>query len=157
MNKRYTFEDYINIIGRLRAPDGCPWDRSQTHESLKSCLVNETAEVLAAIDVWENTGDSDNLCEELGDLLLQVALHSQIASEEGLFTISDVIQNASEKMLRRHPHVFGKEKGQGLPDWEEIKRAEKEKIPPEIEYEKKKALKKAKKEMVRMACIPEKP
>lgn len=147
MDKEYTFEDYVKIINRLRAPDGCPWDRKQTHESLKNCMINETAEALAAIDVWKETGDSGNLCEELGDMLLQVVLQSQIASEEGLFTIADVIQKAGEKMVRRHPHVFGQEDGKGMPDWEAIKRAEKDGVPSEIEEAKKRALKKAKKEI----------
>lgn len=148
MDKNYTFEDYVNIISRLRAPDGCPWDRKQTHESLKNCMINETTEALAAIDVWKETGDSDNLCEELGDMLLQVVLQSQIAAEEGLFTIADVIRKAGEKMVRRHPHVFGQEDGKAMPDWEAIKRAEKEGVPSEIEEAKKRALKRAKKEIV---------
>lgn len=147
MDKNYTFEDYVNIISRLRAPDGCPWDRKQTHESLKNCMINETAEALAAIDVWKETGDSGNLCEELGDMLLQVVLQSQIASEEGLFTIADVIRKAGEKMVRRHPHVFGQEDRKGMPDWEAIKRTEKEGVPSEIEEAKKRALKKAKREI----------
>ncbi len=138
----------MEIINRLRAPDGCPWDRSQTHESLKPCMVNETAEALAAIDVWRETGDSSNLCEELGDMLLQVVLQSQIAREEGLFTIWDVIQKAGEKMLRRHPHVFGAEKGQAPPDWEAIKRAEKEGISPDIEDAKRHAMEKARTEII---------
>lgn len=147
MDKCYTFEDYVNIISRLRAPDGCPWDRKQTHESLKPCMMNETAEALAAIDVWKETGDSRNMCEELGDMLLQVVLQSQIAAEEGLFTIHDVVQEASEKMVRRHPHVFGTDRGADMPDWEAIKAAEKEGIPPEIEKAKRRALEKAKREI----------
>lgn len=140
--EKYNFEDYLNIVAALRSPDGCPWDRSQTHESLETCLMNETAEVLAAIDVWKETGDGSNLCEELGDLLLQIVLHSQIAKEEGLFSIEDVIREASEKMVRRHPHVFGDETQ--VPDWEGIKRLEKEKIPPEIQRAKAAALETAK-------------
>ncbi len=141
--EKNTFEEYVKIIGRLRAPDGCPWDRRQTHESLKSCLIDESAEVMGAIDVLAETGYSENLCEELGDLLLQVVLQSRIAEEEGLFTIEDVIRSASEKMLRRHPHVFGPEKGQALPDWEAIKEKERECVPESIQRAKERALSKA--------------
>lgn len=138
MRQRYRFEDFTEIIRRLRAPGGCPWDQEQTHESLKPCMINETAEAMAAVEVWRETGDSANLCEELGDMLLQVVLQSQIAAEEGLFDISDVVQAASEKMLRRHPHVFA---GQTqLPDWEKLKQEEKAKIPPEVEASKRRAL-----------------
>lgn len=143
---KYCFEDYVKIVRKLRAPDGCPWDRAQTHESLKPCMINETAEALAAIEVWQETGDSGNLCEELGDMLLQVVLQSQIAAEEGLFDINDVVQSASEKMLRRHPHVFTENKE--LPDWEAIKRAEKAQIPPEVEAAKREALQRAHSDMI---------
>lgn len=142
-----TFEEYVKIIGQLRAPDGCPWDRGQTHESLKSCLINETAEVMGAIDVLSETGYSENLCEELGDLLLLVVLQSRIAEEEGLFTIEDVIRSSSEKMLRRHPHVFGPEKGQAIPDWEAIKEKERACIPDTIQKAKERALIKAEKDI----------
>lgn len=144
---KYSFEDYIEIIKKLRAPDGCPWDRAQTHESLKPCMINETAEALAAIEVWQKTGDAGNLCEELGDMLLQVVLQSQIAADEGLFDVGDVVQAASEKMIRRHPHVFTENKE--LPDWETIKRAEKEQIPPAVEAAKREALQRAQAEMAR--------
>lgn len=144
---RYCFEDYVEIIKMLRAPDGCPWDRAQTHESLKPCMINETAEALAAIEVWQKTGDSGNLCEELGDMLLQVVLQSQIAAEEGLFDINDVVQAASEKMIRRHPHVFTENRE--LPDWEAIKREEKAQIPPEVETAKREALQRAHADMLR--------
>lgn len=121
----YSFTDFVNIIARLRAPDGCPWDIKQTHESLKECLLEESGEVLQAID----NKDDDNLCEELGDVLLQVVMHAQIATEEGRFTIDDVIQGVSEKMIRRHPHVFGDQKvssvEEGLSLWEAIKKQEK--------------------------------
>lgn len=142
-----TFEEYVKIIGQLRAPDGCPWDRRQTHESLKSCLINETAEVMGAIDVLSETGYSENLCEELGDLLLLVVLQSRIAEEEGLFAIEDVIRSSSEKMLRRHPHVFGTEKGQALPDWEAIKEKERERVPETIQKAKERALFKAREDI----------
>lgn len=124
-NKKYDFNDFIEIIAALRAPGGCPWDISQTHESLKECLMEESDEVLQAID----SGDDANLCEELGDVLLQVVMHAQIASEEGRFDINDVIQGVSEKMVRRHPHVFGDVKvtsqEESLALWKKIKEEEK--------------------------------
>ena len=97
------FDEFVATIAALRSENGCPWDRKQTHESLKECLVEETGEVLEAID----KKDDANLCEELGDVLLQVVMHAQIAAEEGRFTIEDVISGVNEKMIRRHPHVFG--------------------------------------------------
>lgn len=129
MKKQYSFEDYCRIVDALRDENGCPWDRQQTHVSLKPCMINETAETLAAINYYEKTGNADNFCEELGDMLFQVVLQSRIASEEGLFTIQDVIQMASEKMIRRHPHVFGDKSielaGAVVKEWNEIKRLEK--------------------------------
>ena len=100
-------EDLQKVVAALRAPDGCPWDRKQTHESLKPCCIEEAAEVISGINILEATGNADNLKEELGDLLLQVVMHAQIAEEEGLFTMEDVIGGITEKMIRRHPHVFG--------------------------------------------------
>ena len=97
--ENYTFEELEEIIAELRSDHGCPWDRAQTHESMKKCLQDECDEVLEAIDHQ----DMDNLCEELGDVLLQVMLHSQIAKEEGDFTIQDVISMLCRKMIRRHP------------------------------------------------------
>src|ERR1044071_5162268 len=97
-----AFEALVALIARLRAPGGCPWDREQTHASLKPMLVEEAYEVLEAID----EGDAAELAGELGDLLLQVVFHSQIAAEEKRFTIADVVERVSEKMVRRHPHVF---------------------------------------------------
>ena len=99
----YTFQDLTDIIAKLRSEEGCPWDREQTYESLKKCLMDEAQEVLEAVD----NKDMDNLCEELGDVLLLVMLNSQIAREEGVFTIDNVIDGISRKMIRRHPHVFG--------------------------------------------------
>ena len=123
------FEEFQNIIARLRAPDGCPWDKEQTHSSLKAACIEEAAEVVCGINILEDTGNSDNLKEELGDLLLQVVMHAQIAEEAGLFTMDDVIQGISEKMIRRHPHVFGEEtvsdSGEVLDKWNDIKRNEK--------------------------------
>jgi tetrapyrrole methylase family protein/MazG family protein len=97
------FRKLVEIMARLRAEGGCEWDRAQTHESLRQYLVEETHEVIDAI----RGGNPDPLCEELGDLLLQILFHAQIASEIGQFGISDVIASISEKMIRRHPHVFG--------------------------------------------------
>lgn len=120
----YTLEDLKTIMTKLRAEDGCPWDRVQTHESMKRYLVEETAEVLQAID----NQDSDNLCEELGDLLYQIMIHTEIEKERGSFTIDDVIDDICWKMVKRHPNVFG---GQELPEglsgaerWAEIKKTE---------------------------------
>ena len=123
------FEEFQKVIARLRAPDGCPWDREQSHESLKPACIEEAAEVLCGINILMETGNPDNLREELGDLLLQIVMHAQIAEEEGFFTMDDVIRGVREKMIRRHPHVFGEEKigtsGAVLNRWEEIKKQEK--------------------------------
>ena len=97
--ENYTFEELEEIIAELRSDHGCPWDRAQTHESMKKCLQDECDEVLEAIDHQ----DMDNLCEELGDVLLQVMLHSQIAKEEGDFTIQDVISMLCRRMAARFP------------------------------------------------------
>ena len=129
MKKEYSFSEFVDIIRKLRAPDGCPWDREQTHGSLRSCLIEEAYEVQEGIDIYEQSGEYENLCEELGDLLLQVIMHSVIAEEEQNFTIQDVITGISEKMIRRHPHVFGEGKAdtskEVLKNWEEIKKEEK--------------------------------
>ena len=121
----HTFEEFIEVVAKLRSEEGCPWDREQTHESLKKCLADESQEVFDAID----NGDMENLCEELGDVLLQVVMHSQIAAEHGVFTIDHVIDGVCEKMIRRHPHVFGDVKAstpeESLALWNEIKRLEK--------------------------------
>ena len=125
VGEKYDFGDLTEIISILRGPGGCPWDIKQTHESLKECLVEESGEVISAID----SHDDENLCEELGDLLLQVVMHAQIAAEEGRFTIDDVIQGVSEKMIRRHPHVFGDvsvtDDRESLDLWKQIKEQEK--------------------------------
>ena len=118
------FRELVELIARLRAPGGCPWDREQTHESLKPMLLEEAYEVLEAID----EGDDEEFLGELGDLLLQVVFHSQIATEEDRFTVADVIQRIASKMIRRHPHVFGDDNAQTstevLRNWESIKAAE---------------------------------
>lgn len=129
--EKYSYEQLLDIIAKLRSPQGCPWDRAQTHESMIPCLRDECDEVVEAI----NNKDDDNLCEELGDVLLQVLLHAQIATEEGRFTMADVVNGIAEKMVRRHPHVFGnapicQTEEEGLARWKEIKaleKAEKEK------------------------------
>lgn len=116
---------FIEIIAKLRSPEGCPWDKEQTHASLKPYLIEEAHEVLEAID--EN--DPQHLREELGDLLLQVLLHAQIADDAQQFNIEDVAKDIGEKMVRRHPHVFGNEiandSEQVLKNWDEIKKHEK--------------------------------
>lgn len=122
------FQALRKVIADLRGPNGCPWDREQTHESLKKYLVEETYEVLDAID----TGDEDLLIEELGDVLLQVMLHAQIGEDDGYFTIQDVIRAITEKMIRRHPHVFGAvsvdSADEVVKNWDEIKRGEKPEV-----------------------------
>lgn len=121
----YTYPQLLDIIAELRSDHGCPWDRAQTHESMIPCLRDECQEVIDAIE----QKDDENLCG-LGDVLLQVLLHAQIAKEEGRFGMEDVVNTLAEKMVRRHPHVFGNEE-YGSPEqnkkrWEEIKKAEKE-------------------------------
>ena len=124
------FERFKDIVAKLRSEEGCPWDRAQTHESLKPTCIEEAAEVICGINILSETGNADNLKEELGDLLMQVVIHAQIAQEEGLFTMDDVIRGISEKMIRRHPHVFHKpvvdKDGKELTSWDDIKRFEKE-------------------------------
>jgi nucleoside triphosphate diphosphatase len=119
------FSRLCEIVARLRAPGGCPWDREQTHHSLLPDLLEEAYEVADAI----RTNDEANLREELGDLLLQVVMHAQIAREEGRFAIEDVSREVADKLVRRHPHVFGeseaRDTGAVLKQWDTIKRAEK--------------------------------
>ena len=119
-----SFESFAEIIAHLRAPNGCPWDREQTHESLRKHLLEESYETIAAID----SGDFTSMREEFGDLLLQVVLQAQIANEEGQFNVNQVIQGIHSKIVRRHPHVFGDLKLDGvegvLANWEKLKEAE---------------------------------
>ena len=119
------FETLVAIIARLRGPGGCPWDREQTHESLREALLEECYEVLEALD----ERDSQRLAEELGDLLLQIVFHAQIASELDEFQLRDVLRNINRKLLYRHPHVFGsakvKDAGEVIASWEALKRREK--------------------------------
>lgn len=122
---RGSFEYFQEIIAHLRAPEGCPWDRKQTHESLRPYLLEETYEVLETLD----SGDSGALRKELGDLMLQIVLHTQIATEAGEFQMIDVINHVVEKMIRRHPHVWGEVKVEGAEqvhfNWDQIKKQEK--------------------------------
>lgn len=111
-----AMEELMQTVAKLRAPQGCPWDRAQTHESLKAACVEEAAEVVCGINILSETGRAQSLMEELGDLLLQVVMHAQIAEEEGLFTMEDVIRGINRKMIRRHPHVFGEESLKYLPE-----------------------------------------
>ena len=104
--ERYSFEDLKSIMAVLLSEEGCPWDRAQTHESLIPHLEEESGEVIAAV----RNGDMENLCEELGDLLFQVMIHSRLAEESGAFTVDDVVNGVSAKMVRRHPNVFGDER-----------------------------------------------
>jgi tetrapyrrole methylase family protein/MazG family protein len=119
-----SFDDLVEVMRILRSEKGCPWDREQSHESLKPYLIEETYEVLDAID----RGDDGELLEELGDLLLQIVFHAQLAAEEGRFTVEDVARVIVQKLERRHPHVFGEVQVhsslQVLKNWEEIKRGE---------------------------------
>jgi len=119
-----AFDDFVRLIARLRAPGGCPWDREQTHASLKPMTLEEAYEVLMAID----EGTDEDLAGELGDLLLQVVFHAQIAAEDGRFDVGDVIGSVMAKMVRRHPHVFGgvtaASSAEVLRNWEALKQAE---------------------------------
>ncbi|MBU7594084.1 nucleoside triphosphate pyrophosphohydrolase [Metabacillus halosaccharovorans] len=121
----HQFSSFRHIIAELRGPNGCPWDKEQTHQSLKKYLIEECYELLEAIE----KDDIDHIIEELGDVLLQVVLHAQIGEDEGMFSIDDVIRGVAEKMVRRHPHVFGQQSvtdsDEVLANWEEIKKKEK--------------------------------
>ena len=119
--KRHTLEDVMRLVRRLRAPNGCPWDREQTHASLKNALLEECYELIDAID----EGDDQHICEELGDVLLQFALHAVIAEERGAFTTQDAASDLVEKLIYRHPHVFGEVRvggsGEVLKNWDALK------------------------------------
>src|SRR5216684_2840628 len=118
------FEKLVAVQARLRAPNGCPWDREQTHQSLRTYLIEEAYEVVEALE----SGNDAKFAEEMGDLLLQIVFHSQIAREEGRFTVTEVIREIHDKMVRRHPHVFGKTRAKDsaevLRNWEQIKAEE---------------------------------
>jgi len=123
--ERYGFDDLVELIRLLRTPDGCPWDREQTHASIRRNFLEETYEALEAID----EDDPAHLCEELGDVLMQVVFHGEIEREAGRFTLDDVCDGVCRKLILRHPHVFGSVEvtgsGQVLENWEAIKRREK--------------------------------
>ena len=123
--ERYDYNDLLKIMTMLRAPNGCPWDSEQNHKSLKRYLIEEAYEVLEAID----EESPPKLCDELGDLLLQVVFHSQIAKENGQFDFGDVVHGVSAKMINRHRHVFGDEEAETSDDvmtiWEKVKKEEK--------------------------------
>ncbi len=120
------FATLIDIIARLRAPGGCPWDRKQTHTSLRENLLQECYEVLETLD----EGDSGKLCDELGDLLMQVVLHTQIATEAGEFEMGDIVNSINTKLIHRHPHIFGSLEVENADEvahnWEVLKQAERE-------------------------------
>jgi tetrapyrrole methylase family protein/MazG family protein len=128
---QYTIEDLLAIMARLRGPGGCPWDQQQTHSSIKNHLIEECYELIEAIDQL----DYDGIKEEAGDILLHVIFHAQMASEQKKFDFSDIIQKLVEKLIRRHPHVFGEHRldcpEQVLAQWQEIKKTEKpERLSP---------------------------
>ena len=129
MKNTSQIERLKKIVETLRSENGCPWDKVQTHTSLKAGCIEEAAEVIGGINILDETGDAENLKEELGDLLLQVMFHSVIAEEEGLFTFEDVAKTVADKMERRHPHVFTDVKFETEEElhaaWAEIKRQEK--------------------------------
>jgi tetrapyrrole methylase family protein/MazG family protein len=122
----HKFDALVAIIARLRAPDGCPWDKEQTHRTLRGNLLSESYEALEALD----EGDATKLYEELGDLLLQIVLHAQIAKDNGEFQIADVLQSITTKIIRRHPHIFGnrkvKDAAEVMHNWEALKNEERE-------------------------------
>jgi tetrapyrrole methylase family protein/MazG family protein len=123
---RFNMQDLIDIMAKLRGENGCPWDKAQTHESLKPYVLEEAYEVIDAID----RNNKEDFIEELGDLLLQIVFHCRLAQERGDFDMGDVIDGICEKMIRRHPHIFGDVKvenaGEVLKNWEDIKREEKD-------------------------------
>jgi tetrapyrrole methylase family protein / MazG family protein len=120
-----NFDTLVKIIARLRAPDGCPWDKEQTHQTLRSNLLSESYEVMEALDKEEAAA----LCEELGDLLLQIILHAQISKDDKEFEIGDVIESINKKLIHRHPHIFAdvsvKDSKEVMQNWEALKKKEK--------------------------------
>jgi MazG family protein len=126
MSAAEAFAELVRIMARLRGPGGCPWDREQTHASIKPYTIEEAYEVAEAID----DGDDRELCKELGDLLLQIVFHAQMAAEENRFTIVDVVRAINDKLIRRHPHVFADAKVEGTADvlrnWSRIKAEERQ-------------------------------
>ncbi|WP_414664299.1 MazG family protein [Horticoccus sp. 23ND18S-11] len=128
-----AIDDLKATMARLRAPDGCPWDQEQTHATLVRCLIDEVSELIDTID----RNDLPHMREELGDVLIQVVFHAQIAAEKGLFTFDDVARDINEKLIRRHPHVFGSSRletsEQVIVEWEKIKATEKKHGPVSAE------------------------
>lgn len=122
MEKKYTYEDLINIVEKLRMPGGCPWDMEQTHQSIKHNIIEEGYELVEAID----SGDADKIADESGDLLLQVVFHAQMGREKGEYTMDDCINKVCEKLIHRHPHVFAGDTAETaeevLEKWNKIKR-----------------------------------
>src|SRR5436190_13888314 len=126
MKKHPAINDLLKVMGRLRSPTGCPWDREQDHRSLQFHAVEEVYELMDAIEA----GDDREMLEELGDLLLQIVFHCQLAKERGVFNFDQVARHITDKLVRRHPHVFGETKVKNVDEvwanWEQIKRAEKQ-------------------------------
>ena len=129
-DRKELFDQFCNIIAKLRAPDGCPWDRKQTAETMKKSLLEEAQEAVDAID----NKDDENLAEELGDVLLVLAMITRIKEEEGKFAMADVISGVNEKLIRRHPHIFGDAKAttpeEVLKLWNQVKAEEKRRKQP---------------------------
>ena len=127
-----SFDTFLAIVAKLRGPDGCPWDRAQSHETLRRYLIEECHEAVDAID----EGDRAHLAEELGDVLLQVGLHAQIGADEGTFTIADVLRSINAKLLRRHPHVFGdahaSDADEVAANWQTLKEQERGAAPESV-------------------------
>ncbi len=124
---KHDLDELLEVVEILRSENGCEWDRAQTHQTLKKCLIDESQEVIDAIDKC----DDQNLCEELGDLLLQVLMNAQIAKERGVFDFEKVVQGLTDKLIRRHPHVFGDEQRPTTPEqslalWKKVKETEKQ-------------------------------
>lgn len=134
-NTLNAFEKFINVVEELRGENGCPWDKAQTHGSLRMELIEEAYEAAEAMVNYETTKESDNLREELGDILLHVIMHGVIAEEEEIFTIEDILKDITEKMIHRHPHVFSKEEWEKLEEkksWEQLKAEEAGHAPEKI-------------------------
>ena len=132
-NTLKALEKFILVVEELRSEHGCPWDKAQTHESLRMQLIEEAYEASDAMLNYHSKGEIDNLREELGDILLQVVLHSVIAEEEQIFTLEDVVNEITEKMIHRHPHVFNRDNHEEISKtWEELKAEEKSTaiVPP---------------------------
>lgn len=129
MSDNSEFSRFRKIMEILQGPEGCPWDSTQTFSSLKPSIIEEAAEVVCGANVYEATGNSDNLREELGDLMMVIMLECRIAESQGMFSVDDVLHDVADKMIRRHPHVFGdgeaSNTGEVLVKWEEIKKEEK--------------------------------